>query len=92
LITPRLYQSSAACLPRRFEGVAFSDESAVATRRTRISRDSRGPSTWSRSAKSTTPTLGDRCRSRGLLVPCQSANVRVGRDLPAEEVPAAPAM
>jgi len=30
--------------------------SAVATRRTRTSRDSRGPSTWSRSASSTTRT------------------------------------
>jgi hypothetical protein len=52
--------------------------SAVATRRTRTSRDSRGPSTWSRSATSTTPTSGDRCRCRVLPVPCRSANVRGG--------------
>jgi hypothetical protein len=42
-------------------------------------RDSRGPSTWSRFARSTTPTPGGRCRCRGLLVPCRSANVRGGR-------------
>jgi hypothetical protein len=52
--------------------------SAVATRRTRNSRDSRGLSTWSRSARSTTPTPGDRCRCRVLPVPCRSANVRGG--------------
>ena len=52
--------------------------SAVATHRTRTSRDSRGLSTWSRSARSTTPTPGDRCRCRILPVPCRSANVRGG--------------
>jgi hypothetical protein len=44
--------------------------------RTPTRRDSRGPSTWSRSARSTTPTPGSRCRSRGLLGPCPSGNVR----------------
>jgi hypothetical protein len=53
--------------------------SRLATPRTQISRDSPGPSTWSRSASSTTPTLGGRCRCRALLVPCPSANVREGR-------------
>jgi hypothetical protein len=38
----------------------------------------RGPSTWSRSARSTTPTPGGRCRCRVLPVPCRSANVRGG--------------
>jgi hypothetical protein len=52
--------------------------SRVATRRTPTERGSRGPSTWSRSASSTTPTPGGRCRCHVLPVPCRSANVRGG--------------
>ena len=36
-----------------------------------------GPSTWSGSASSMTPTLGGRCRCLGLPVPCQSATAPI---------------
>jgi hypothetical protein len=53
--------------------------SAVATHRTPIRRDSRGPSTWYRSVSSTTPTHGGRCRCRAFPVPCRSENVLADR-------------
>lgn len=49
---------------------------AVATHRTPTRRDSRGRSTWCRSARSTTLIPGSRCRCRVLPVQYPSANVR----------------
>jgi hypothetical protein len=56
--------------------------SAVATHRTRTRQDSRGRSTWSRSARSTTPIRGGRCRCRALPDPCRSGNVPGARRVP----------